>query len=284
VKKFETVIFSGGFLTVLLLLPGVHGGIRLYSILCSQYIKMESENDCWRRTVAKKISDPPARPPPAAAAPGTPGAAPQSPDVQPPAHADPRPVTAGPEPSTISASPSTKDKPEAFEEKIDYREAEPMNGVFAYLAQKHGGNPHQKGVVYVTASGTLANHPWQVLDKDWKSHWVSEDSPEQWIRFEFKTARMFVTHYALKTYNSCAGGNHLKSWVLDGSSSDKDWLELDHRHGSNDLNGRSKVKAWAVKNPGTYRILRLTQAWKTHCDSDIVALTGVEFFGTLKMD
>jgi hypothetical protein len=165
---------------------------------------------------------------------------------------------------------------------INFKEEEPLNGVFAFLTRQNGGNPHTKGAVIVTSVSTLAHHPWQVLDADWKSHWLSADAPDQWIKFEFRSARMHITHYTLKTYNYCTGGNHLRSWVLEGSTNDIDWLEIDRQQSKNDLNGRSRVKTWPVKSPGNYRYFRLTQTGKSHCDSDMLVLTGIEFFGTFR--
>jgi hypothetical protein len=157
-----------------------------------------------------------------------------------------------------------------------------MNGIIAFLTRQVLGNPHTKGIVVVTSLSSLANDAWQVLDTDWKSHWVSEDGSDQWIKFEFKSHRVLVTHYTLKTYNFCAGGNHLRSWVLDGSTNDRDWLELDRQQSKNDLNDRSRVRTWAVKAPGTYRFVRLTQTGKSHCDSDMLVLTGIELFGVIR--
>jgi hypothetical protein len=188
----------------------------------------------------------------------------------------------------VSSSPGAREPTptgdNSAEEAFPYNESEPLNGVIAALTHKNNGNPHTKGLLIVTASSTQANQPWQVLDPGWNSHWVSDDEPEQWIRFDFKMGRMLVTHYTLKSYNYVAGGNHLRSWVLQGSTNDIDWLELDRRQSMNDLNDRYRVKTYQCKNPGCYRYLKLTQTGKSHCDSDMLALTGIEFFGTLRND
>ena len=164
----------------------------------------------------------------------------------------------------------------------DFNEGEPFNGIFAYLTKKNSGNPHTKGCIYISASSTLGNHPWQVIDPGWTSHWVSDNAPDQWIRFDFKTARVILTYYTLKTYNYVAGGNHMKSWVVEGSSSDNDWLEIDRRQSTNDLNDKFAVKTFKCKNSSSFRYYRIRQTGKTHCESDMMALTSVEFFGTYR--
>jgi hypothetical protein len=190
---------------------------------------------------------------------------------------------------TIAASISTSasefrgkhdsEIPDPPEVPIEFKEDDPLNGIFAFLTRQLSGNPHTKGAVIVTASSSIAHRPSQVLDSDWKSHWLSEDRPDQWIKFDFKENRMYVTHYTIKTYNYCTGGNHLRSWVLEGTTNECDWLEIDRQQSKNDLNGRSRVKSWAVKAPGTYRSVKLTQTGPSHCDSDMLVLTGIEFFG-----
>ncbi|OHS98827.1 F5/8 type C domain containing protein [Tritrichomonas foetus] len=179
---------------------------------------------------------------------------------------------------------SNSDKTEIQEEKVDFKEDEPLNGIFTLLRNKCGGNPHTKGIINISSSTTCANHAYQVIDPGWMSHWVTENGPDQWIKFDFKTSRMYLTHYTIKTYNYVTGGNHMRSWVVEGSTNDNDWLEIDRKQSVGDLNERYKVKSYQCKNPGAFRYIRIKQTGKTHCDSDIMVLTNVEFFGTLRMD
>lgn len=174
------------------------------------------------------------------------------------------------------------DKGDIMEENCDFDESEPLNGLFALLRSKNGGNPHTKEVIIITASSTVANHPWQVIDPGWTSHWVTKNEAGQWIKFDFKTSRMILTSYTLKTYNYVAGGNHMKTWVVEGSTNDTDWLELDKRFNVNELNERYSTKNFKCKNSGAFRYIRIKQTGTTHCESNIMALTSVEFFGTLR--
>lgn len=175
-----------------------------------------------------------------------------------------------------------QDKSEIFEENCEFNESEPLNGLFSLLRSKNSGNPHAKEVIIITASSTVANNPWQVIDPDWTSHWVTKNEPDQWIKFDFKTSRMILSSYTLKTYNYVAGGNHMKTWVVEGSTNDTDWLELDRRTNVNELNGRHNLKNFKCKNSGAFRYIRIRQTGTTHCESNIMALTNVEFFGILR--
>lgn len=187
-----------------------------------------------------------------------------------------------PQPLTTTLKTSD-DKAPTYEDVCEYKEEAPFEGIFNRLTTRNSGNPHVKGVIYISASSTLANHPHQVIDMGWTSHWVSDNQPDQWIRFDFKTSRLLLTHYTLKTYNYVAGGNHLRSWVVEGSHNDNDWEEIDRRQSTSDLNDRSKSKTYQCKSLATaYRFIRIMQTGKSHCNSDIFALSNVEFFGTLK--
>jgi hypothetical protein len=182
------------------------------------------------------------------------------------------------------STPVISSRVAAVDEIFPFKEDDPLNGVFAYLHRKCGGNPHTKGIIAITASSIIANSPEQVIDPEWKSHWVSEDQPDSWIQFDFKGSKLLFTHYTLKTYNYVAGGNHLKSWIVEGSTNEADWLELDRHQSCSDLNDRYRVRSYHIKNPGTFKFIRIRQTWKSHCDSDMLALTAVEFFGTLRMN
>lgn len=168
--------------------------------------------------------------------------------------------------------------------RAEFDENAPLDGIFAQLNKQFNGNLQARGVLIITASSTLANQPEQIVEPEWKSHWCSDNMPEQWIKIDLKSARITITHYSLKTYNYVAGGNHLRSWVLEGSVNDSDWEEIDRRQSTNDLNDKAKIKSYKVKAPASYRYFKLTQTGKSHCDSDIMALTAIEFFGTYRMN
>ena len=174
-------------------------------------------------------------------------------------------------------------QPENSDICVPFNESDPLNGIFAELNRRHNGNLQGRGVLVITASSTLANQPEQIVEPNWKSHWVSENIPDQWIKIDLKSARLMVSGYSIKTYNYVAGGNHLRSWVLEGSADDVDWVELDRQQSTSDLNGKGLVKSYEVKMTGSYRYLKLTQTGKSHCDSDMMALTAIEFFGRYRL-
>ncbi|EAY20607.1 F5/8 type C domain containing protein [Trichomonas vaginalis G3] len=179
---------------------------------------------------------------------------------------------------------SSKDKVDFTTEIIEWDPEKPFHGIISRISEICMGNPYEKGIINITASSTLGNHPSQVIDYKWNSHWVSDNQPDQWIKFDFKQIKYQITGYSLKTYNYVADGNHLRSWSLQASANDTDWVDIDHQVSNSDLNGRSKIAFFKCKIPSNFRFCRLIQTGYSWCDSNMLALTNIEFYGQLTPD
>jgi hypothetical protein len=80
----------------------------------------------------------------------------------------------------------------------------PFNGVISYLTAKCGGNIHDRGVVEITASSIHKNDLEECFARNVAnfgdiSYFKSQDQPEQWISFDFKTFRIELTHYTIRS-------------------------------------------------------------------------------------
>ena len=175
-------------------------------------------------------------------------------------------------------------KSDSNDEYINYNPNKPFDGIISKIKRIFLINTYYDNIIDIIASSTRANHPSKIIDYEWESHWVSENIPNQWIKFNFFKNQVFITHYEIKTYNYVTGGNHLKSWVFEASFNDHDWIELDKRQNSNDLNGKCFHQIFQCKKSGNYPYYRLKQIGFSHCDSNIMALTNIEFYGKLKLD
>jgi hypothetical protein len=149
------------------------------------------------------------------------------------------------------------------------------------LTREHGGNVHDQGIVIVT--GTSANDgprnaPKNVADLQTDTWFFSSGEPNQWISYNFRTARVRLTEYSIRTYH---GNYHLKSWVIEGSDDGQTWTQIDRRSNTNDLNGWDKFRTYGVSTVVETRILRLRQTGKSHSGDDYLAFSAWELFGTL---
>jgi hypothetical protein len=78
-----------------------------------------------------------------------------------------------------------------------------LSGIIAHLTAKCGGNVHDKGVLEITVSSVYKEKypPRNAADfENVYSHFCSQDEPDQWICWDFKTLRIEPTHYTIRMF------------------------------------------------------------------------------------
>ncbi|EAY12578.1 hypothetical protein TVAG_154290 [Trichomonas vaginalis G3] len=125
-----------------------------------------------------------------------------------------------------------------------------------------------------------------VITPNTEESWISKDSPGAWICFKFKTIKLHVTGYSIKTYSSEKNNGHIRSWALEGSEDDGLTFEtIDSVNNNSDLNGKSReayfpVPATTVKK--YYSYVRIKSTTCTHSSYNIVHICRLELFGEYK--
>jgi hypothetical protein len=118
-----------------------------------------------------------------------------------------------------------------------------LDGIISHLTRKHDRNVHDKGIVTVTSKSVWRNGPLfavrNVVDFSSYMYFSSNDSPGQWICWDFHEKRIHLTHYTIKT-------TVLKSWVVEGSLDAEAWREIDRKTGNNDLQAGSRMASWQI--------------------------------------
>ena len=167
----------------------------------------------------------------------------------------------------------------------EYNSSSPMKGIFSHLREKCGGNPHSKGLIEVTASSNRRNMCYNVLDYGWNGYWVTEDSPNSWIQFDFKDQRISLASYTIKTHNNRGpGDHHLKQWKVEASNDCSKWVTLDAKD-TDALNGRDFTKNFecSQRSDEFFRYVRLTctgPVWYSRVDHNLI-IKELEVFGRL---
>jgi hypothetical protein len=115
-----------------------------------------------------------------------------------------------------------------------------FNGLISYLGTISGGNPHDKGIICASGS-TNGNQARNVADLQTDSYFCSTNASGQWLCYDFKDQQVAVTHYILRSNGQAVNGCHLRSWVVEGSSDNVNWSELDCRKDESGLNGPNAV-------------------------------------------
>jgi len=167
------------------------------------------------------------------------------------------------------------EKPE-FQFKSDL-----FSGIFDGLSKKLGRNLADSSDVDVTASSILfSNGPKNVLRND-SSRWISKDTPNSWIQFDFKQRKVSITSYSLND------AQRVKSWKVEGSTDgstfetiDKKVDTTDFQNSNNSFDDPSAQKNFPVQpNNKYYRYIRITSTSKNWHNNDHIFFYRVEFFG-----
>ena len=165
-------------------------------------------------------------------------------------------------------------------ETVPYENLE-SPGILETLSKEVRGNIHEKGVVEITASSTDHGSCFKVADRDWDDYWFSGNKPDQWICFDFKSRRVRVTDYRIKTHKFSSYSCHLKEWKLQGSDNQSDWVDMDTRD-CDALNESRKVEHFTCAKPGVFRFIRLLSTGPNHRGDYLVAFTNIDFFGSIE--
>jgi hypothetical protein len=154
-------------------------------------------------------------------------------------------------------------------------------GICQYLSSVCGGNAAELGRIQITGKSCDPGRdrllPF-LINYEWTHCWISHNAPRAWVQFDFLNLQIYVTHYSIKTYRSGKGFSHLKSWLLQGLQHGQ-WVDLDLREDTKDLNGRSKTGMFQLANPSLVTMLKLIQTGPNHSGDDFMILTNVEFYG-----
>ena len=156
----------------------------------------------------------------------------------------------------------------------------PFNGIVQHLRGECGGNPHEKGVISITASGTSWQLCHYVVNYDYSKWWISNNQTDAFIQFDFKSKRVCLSQYTLKSDGN--SGWHLLSWALEVSDDGLTWEAVDERN-TNDLDGKFVVKTYECSNRSDrfVRFVRLRLAGKNSSNDDTLQLAAIEFFGQI---
>jgi hypothetical protein len=174
-----------------------------------------------------------------------------------------------------------------------------LNGIFAHLTKKCGGNVHERKIVNVTAS-TIVNsagprlgpngpvleggrhQPQNVVDLNANTAFNSGQGADQWIAFNFLKHRVLLSHYAIRTYYPAySSGDSPQSWVIEVSDDGKEWTEVDRRTGNMELRDRDNTNLFEVGVQKEASQVRLRQTGPNHQGGTNLCLAGLEMFGNL---
>jgi hypothetical protein len=157
-----------------------------------------------------------------------------------------------------------------------------ITGLISYLGKVCGGNPHDKGLICASGS-TNGEQARNVADLQTDSSFCSSNGADQWLCYDFKDRRVAVTHYILRSNSGGVNGHHLRSWVVEGSSDNSKWLELDCRKDDSHLNNANAIWSFEVRNVVECRFIRIRAIGPNWCGYNHLYFRAFDFFVGLRV-
>ena len=212
-------------------------------------------------------------------------------------------ISGQPQPPLTSQFPKSPLKPAKIQQ-FNQLQQQPIhnklfNGLFASLTTECHSNPVDKGIVSISGNSLNKIESEKlkfIIDNTWNDSWFSStsSSDDSSITFIFNRKSVNTIAYAIRTSSAPEGGQHLKSWVLEGSNSNSTengsniitkWIEVDSQIDCAALNGPSKAMLFQCKNnnAGFFKFFRLRQTGPSHKGKGTgFSINNIEFFGQLR--
>lgn len=163
-------------------------------------------------------------------------------------------------------------------------QSEQFQGIFFELAKFHKGNINDKGIIITTGNrdedaGTFSS----LVDYGYNGvNYTSESDPNSFICFDFKTHKIAVSAYSIKSANQRIA-NFLVSWVLEGSNDKIDWINIDSHSNDRCLCSKSKSCTFNIQDKSAidqrYRYIQLRMTGKSPRNNFVFTIANIEFFG-----
>jgi hypothetical protein len=161
-----------------------------------------------------------------------------------------------------------------------------FEGLICFLRECCGGNPVDKGIMCATGntySSSSVVQPKNAVDFDTDSRFYSQGETNQWLCYDFTNMRIAPTHYIVRSNGNPTGNNHLRSWVIEGSEDQVQWVELDQRNNDGGLNGPKSICSYEVRTVMECRFIRLRATGPNWYGNNHVNLEAFEVFGGLRV-
>lgn len=161
-----------------------------------------------------------------------------------------------------------------------------FEGIIHYLTEKYGGNVDEKGIVKVTSSSVYKKFkPRNVVDFTDNINFSSSIEKNAWIMYDFIEKKVRPNFYSIRSLENKAGDGHLRSWVVEGSNDNKDWVILDKRNNMKCMNNSLAEFTFKIENSENsdefFRYLRLRSVGMNWQNDQFLALVALEYFGSL---
>lgn len=162
------------------------------------------------------------------------------------------------------------------------KEDEEFNGIVKYLTNKTGGNIHENGTIKITSNTFYdGGEPKNLLDFTDKNYYRASRA-DSYITFDFKSMKVKVTNYSIKSNWNGPDAFHMRSWEVEVSNDEVIWKKIDERKNCQDLNGKLLTGTFDVLPNGYSRYVRVHQTDRPWGRGDHIWFFYMELYGFLQ--
>lgn len=193
---------------------------------------------------------------------------------------------------TFESPYKNSEKPPETSEKGDdknefnFNGSNHFNGIIHHFLNEGENGLLEK--VEVTSSSKFIGSPSNVILLDDKlKYFMSDDRPNNWIKYDFGQFKVRPSHYSIRTWDNGKRGGHLKNWCIEGSNtdSDDDWKLLDSRNDVTVLDNNNAESTFHIQENldenECFRYIRLRQTGSNMSGNNYLILNALEFFGSI---
>ncbi|KAK8899377.1 hypothetical protein M9Y10_001692 [Tritrichomonas musculus] len=170
---------------------------------------------------------------------------------------------------------------------ILYERNKEFDGIFNYLRKTSNGNISEE--LNITSSSIdRDDDSWSdqnvILFDDQNKYFASKDLPNSWLCFDFKERRVIPKNYTIRSYIATIKyGCHPKSWVIEGSDDNEQWIAIDEQNDCPFINGNNLVYTFTILNPRNkaFKYIRMRQTNKSWNEHDHLCVNSFELYGLL---
>lgn len=158
-----------------------------------------------------------------------------------------------------------------------------FNGIFSALKNSvNGQNPALAGIVNISASSEAHEHVYILLEYNTNIWFGTQDIENSYIRIDFKTRKVSLIGYSLKTH-SHDGNGHITGWTLSGSNDNENWTVIDSMPMTDQFDSLGAERYYQLNNETPYyQYFELKQSRQNTMGYHNLRLSSIEFFGSIQ--
>ena len=181
--------------------------------------------------------------------------------------------------SRYTSEKATSGRKQSTEFKYEGNDSQ-FNGIIRYLMSKSNGNISNEMSITTNHFREEQHKPdFSVSFDDPDRYFLSKCEEGSWICFDFKEHRVIPKHYTIRTHDC----DYSKSWVIEGSENESEWVTLDSQTNCDHLKGSKKVHTFGISDPNSreFKFIRMRQTGKNWSNCNCLRINSFEIYGTL---